>query len=336
MSVGINDVAKAAKVSTATVSRALRGLPGVGERTRDYVIATARELGYVPSHNASALASGKTGTVGIVMPNVSHWFFSTILESAEQTLRASNMDALVYFLPYTSVPNSQFDPNALRGKVDAILVTSMFFTDEEIHQLDSLQVPVAFLSVEQPGFPHVGIDDEQAAVTACDHLLSLGHTAIAHISDISADKNPATPTQRRYNGWRSALEAAGLPYRTDLDIRTAEMTPQDGYTATTTLLDNSPDVTAIFASSDELAMGCMQAIRERDLTPGREISVVGVDGHMLSEAFGLSTVSQPAREEGARAARILIEAMQGLSGTQRVIYPTTLIQRSSTGPVSDR
>lgn len=336
MSVGIDDVAKAAKVSTATVSRALRGLPGVGEHTRDHVIATAQRLGYVPSHNASALASGKTGTVGIVMPNVSHWFFSSILESAEQTLRASNMDALVYFLPYTSVPNSQFDPNAMRGKVDAILVTSMFFTNEEVARLHSLHVPVAFLSVEQPGFSHVGIDDEKAAITACNHLINLGHTAIAHISDISADKNPATPTQRRYDGWRAAMDAAGLSYRDDLDIRMAEMTPQDGYTATTTLLDNSPDVTAIFASSDELAMGCMQAIRERGLTPGREVSIIGIDGHMLSEAFGLSTVSQPVQEEGARAARILIEALNGSIGTQRVIYPTTLIQRSSTGPAQNR
>lgn len=331
MKVGIDDVAKAAKVSTSTVSRALHGLPGVGERTRQRVVAVAKQLGYVPSRSASALASGRTGTIGIAMPNVSHWFFATALESAEQTLRASEYDALVYFTPYTPFPTNLFDPNALRGKVDAVLVASMFFDDAEVERLRSLHVPTVFLSVPQPGFSHVGIDDEQAALTACRHLTGLGHTAIAHISDISAAKDETSPTRRRHAGWRGALEECHIDYQPSLDVVTTEMTPKDGYQATMALLDDQPGTTAIFASSDELAMGCLQAVRQRGLTPGRDVSVIGVDGHYLAEAFGLSTVAQPVREEGATAARLLLDALDGNDGERHVVYPTMLVARASTG-----
>lgn len=332
MSPSIDDVARLAGVSTATVSRALRGLPHVTEVTRANVLRIATDLGYVPSRSASALATGRTRTVGLVVPAISRWFFATLLEGAENALRAANFDALLYSLPDDVAPRRRFDSDVLRSRVDAVLVASILFNEEEVEHLRSLDVPAVFVSVVQPGFSHVGIDDAAAATTATQHLIDLGHTTIGHVSGHSTDDDPLAPTTRRREGWRRALEASGLDASEDLD-EPADMSATGGYASTRILLDRRPDVTAIFAASDETAVGAMKAVRERGLVVGRDISVVGIDGHALGEFFGLTTVAQPIHEQGARAAQFLLENIGAPNPEpQEFIFPTTLIQRASTGP----
>jgi DNA-binding LacI/PurR family transcriptional regulator len=330
VSVSIEQVAEAAGVSTATVSRALRGLPSVTEATRAAVQAAADELGYVPSPSASALASGRTRSVGLVAPAISRWFFATALEGAEHALRAADFDALLYSLPDATPPRKTFDAEVLARRVDAVVVASMFFSDAEVEQLRSLGVPAVFISVRQPGFPHVGIDDEAAAGLAVSHLVELGHTVIGHVSGLATDRNPAAPTMRRRNGWRQAMSAAGLSPDDDLDSP-ADMTAAGGHRAASALLDRRPDITAIFAASDETAMGVFLALRERGMEPGREVSVVGLDGHNLGEVMGLTTVAQPAYRQGFEAARLLLAATKGEPMPEQTLFDTELVVRSSTG-----
>ena len=333
MTIGINEVAEAANVSTASVSRALRDLPGVSKQTKQHIMQIAKDLGYMPSHSAVTLASGRTHTVGLVMPDISRWFFSVALEGAENTLRDSGYDALLYSLPDSHGPRHPFDVNVLRGRVDAVIVASIFFNEQEIEQLQSLNMPVVFISVPQLGFPHVGIDDEEAAEKACAHLIDLGHTVIGHLSGMGTDSNANKPTQRRRNGWRVSLVNAGLDNSSDLEVAPRRMTAQEGYRTTRELLTRRPDVTGIFAGSDELAMGSLHALREMGLEAGRDISVIGIDNHDLSSAFGLSTVMQPVKEEGSTAARLALEMLMGKEPqTDSVVFSTTLIQRASTGP----
>lgn len=333
MNVRIQEVAAAAKVSQATVSRALRHLPGVGERTRAHVLKVADELGYTPSHSAASLASGSTRSFGLVLPDVSRWFFATAVEAVEQTLRAENYDALIYSLPdYRSESRPQFNPSVLRSKVDAVAVLSLFFDREEAELLKGLEVPAAFLSVVEPGFSHVGINDEAAMAAACEHLIGLGHTVIGHLSGMTNDKQPNAPTQRRRNGWVQTLRSHGLEHTMDLDSPAQIMTARNGYMAANALLDRRPDVTGIAASSDEMAMGAMQALVERGRTPGREISVVGIDGNDIGEAFGLTTVTQPIHEQGECIVHMLLDAVHGDAAVRTRIFPTTLVVRRSTGP----
>lgn len=333
MNVRIQEVAVAAGVSTATVSRTLRDLPGVGERTRKRVLTVAGELGYTPSHSAASLARGSTRSVGLVLPDVSRWFFATAVESVEQTLRAADYDALIYSLPdYQRNSRPKFNPNVLRSKVDAVAVLSLFFDEEEVALLKGLEVPAAFLSVVQPGFSIVGIDDEAAMSQACEHLIGLGHTVIGHLSGMTNDKFISAPTQRRRNGWRSTLRRHGLECGDDLDSPAKIMTAKNGYAATNVLLDTRPDVTGIVASSDEMAMGAMQALAERGLEVGRDISVVGIDGNNLSEAFGLTTVTQPVYQQGERIVQILLAAIGGDATIRAQAFPTKLVVRHSTGP----
>jgi DNA-binding LacI/PurR family transcriptional regulator len=329
--VSIEEVAKAVGVSTATVSRALRGLPSVAPATAAAVQAAASELGYVPSPSAAALASGRTRSVGLVAPAISRWFFATALEGAEHTLREADFDALLYSLPDSVLPRKTFDADVLARRVDAVVVASMFFADDEVEQLRSLNVPAVFISVQQPGFPHVGIDDQAAAALAVSHLVSLGHTVIGHVSGSATDRNPAAPTMRRRSGWRQAMLDHGLAPDDDLDSP-ADMTAVGGHRAANALLDRRPDVTAIFAASDETAMGVMLALRQRGITPGAEVSVIGLDGHNLGEIMGLSTVSQPAYRQGAEAARLVLEATAGQAMPEQTLFETELVARTSTGP----
>ncbi|BDR55292.1 LacI family transcriptional regulator [Bombiscardovia apis] len=331
MTVRIEEVASACQVSTATVSRALRGLPGVGEKTRQHVLKTAQDLGYTPSPTAASLASGHTHSIGLVQPDMSRWFFGKILESAERTFRKAGYDALVYSLPdYLGPVRERFNPDVIKGKVDAVVVLSLFFDPEEEAQLRALGIPVVFVSVQQPGFAYVGIDDEEAAARACRHLITLGHKRIGHLSGQTNDKCPVAPTQRRREGWCKTMERFHLESSEDLDEAVTIMTASNGYLATNRLLDRRPDITAILASSDEMAMGAIHAIRSRGLQPGRDISVMGIDGHDLGAAFDLSTMAQPVHQEGTAAARLALDAIAGRgSESETVVFPTTLVERSS-------
>lgn len=334
MLVSIDDVAKAAGVSTASVSRALRGKPGVGEKTRRHIIDIADRLGYIPSHSASTLASGHTGTIAMIMPDISRWFFSTALEGAESTLRDNDFDVLVYSLPDFKGPRAPIDINVLRGRVDAVIAASIYLNLEESEQLRSLDMPAVFLSTMQPGFPYVGIDDEEAAEKACAHLIELGHTVIGHISSVDdmPGKNANKPTQRRRNGWTNALLTAGLPHSDDLDEQVTMMTAEGGYQAMLRLMTRRPDMTGVFVASDEMAFGAMRAVREMGLEVGRDVSVIGIDGHTLSETLGLSTVAQPVHEQGARAAQMLLDALEGHTQPENTVFATRLIDRESTQP----
>jgi DNA-binding LacI/PurR family transcriptional regulator len=163
-------------------------------------------------------------------------------------------------------------------------------------------------------------------------LIELGHQVIAHIGGSFSDAASYSPTPSRRLGWEQTLAQAGLASEA-LDVE-SQFTAVDGHRVTVELLKRRPDVTAIFASSDEIAMGAMQAIRELGLEIGKDISIIGIDGHELGEAMGLTTIAQPAYEQGARAASLLLGALDNpvsLPGGSETIFETRLIERASTG-----
>lgn len=305
------------------------------EKTTAKVRAVAEKLGYIPSKSASSLASGKTRSVGLVVPAISRWFFATALEGAEDALREADYDALLYSLPDRIPPRKRFDADVLRSRVDAVLVASISFDSQEVEALRSLSLPAVFISIPEEGFPFVGIDDYEAAKTAVRHLIGLGHRFIGHISGAITDRNPASPTPLREKGWRDALLEAGLVPSTNL-VAPTDMSAESGYLAADTLIERNPDMSAIFAASDETAMGAMAAIRGHGLVPGEDISVIGIDGHNLGNIVGLSTVAQPVYEQGVQAAQLLLDALEhGNSEVERHVFETELIQRASTAPARD-
>ena len=308
---GIEEVAKLAGVSTATVSRALSGRGHVSPASKAKVDEAAAHLGYVVSSNASSLASGRTRNIGVVIPFLNRWFFSSVLEGAQQSLLRSGYDLTLYNLSGDGRERaSVFAHFLLRQRVDAVIAVSLELTEYEVARLHHLGKPLVGVGGPIPGVRTLTIDDVAVARLATEHLIGLGHVRIAHIGgDPEFDLDFHLPTNRRI-GYEEALRGAGIQLDQRL-VAPADFTIRGGYHAAKQLLGVPHDrPTAIFAASDEMAIGSILAARDLGLVVPRDVSVVGIDDHDLSDFFGLTTVAQFPRFQGEKAVEILMEQLE--------------------------
>jgi DNA-binding LacI/PurR family transcriptional regulator len=328
---GIKDVAREVEMSTATVSRALRGLPGVSEQTRDRVRETARRLGYVPSPSAAGLASGQTRTVAVIVPWVTRWFFAAVVQGAEQVLRERGYDLLLYNLAGDeSARHRVFETSLLTKRVDAVLVLSLKPSPDELARLDKLARPVTIVGAEVPGWATVRIDDEAAARTATRHLVDLGHRRIAYVGGATEGVLDFTAPAARLAGYRGALDDGGLSHDRALEAD-GEFSVAGGTRVGRELLERADRPTAVFAASDEMAIGVLRAARELGLRVPEDLSVIGLDDHEMAEIFDLTTVAQPVLEQGRVAAQQVLTALEGRHWVpEQVLLPTRLVVRRTT------
>lgn len=308
---GIEEVAKLAGVSTATVSRALSGRGHVSPMSKAKVEEAAARLGYVVSSNASSLASGRTRNIGVVIPFLNRWFFSSVLEGAQQALLRHGYDLTLYNLSGDGRERSSvFEHFLLRQRVDAVIAVSLELTEHEVERLHDLGKPLVGVGGPIPGVRTLTIDDVAVARLATEHLIALGHRRIAHIGgQLEFDLDFHLPTNRRI-GYEGALRDAGI----EIDPRlfaAADFTIRGGYHAAKQLLGVPHDrPTAIFAASDEMAIGCILAARDLGMVVPRDVSIIGIDDYDLSDFFGLSTVAQFPRGQGEKAVEILMEQLE--------------------------
>lgn len=330
----IDDVARVAGVSTATVSRALRELPGVSDETRQRVRAAAADLDYVASPSASRLAGGRTGSVAVVVPWITRWFFATVVEAAEERLHDAGWDVLLYNLSGRKRTRRQlFASQSLHKRVDAVMLVGTPLDADDLRALSGLALPGVTVSsgTRVPGWPVIRIDDVAAARVAADHLIGLGHTRIAHLYGVPDSALRFQTEADRHIGYAAALAAAALPLDPSLEAY-ADSTVVGGETAARELLARPHMPTAIFASCDEMAFGAMRALREAHIRVPHDVSVIGIDDHNLAAAIGLTTVAQPAAEQGRRAADAILGPLRTsvpLLATE-VVMPTHLMVREST------
>jgi DNA-binding LacI/PurR family transcriptional regulator len=332
--VGIVDVAERAGVSVATVSRALRGLPGVSEATRQEVEEAAAELGYVASPSAAGLPTGRTGAVGIVAPWITRWFFTAVIEGAAEVLVEQGYDLLLYDLGGAAAARRRaLDTKLLTKRVDALLVLSLPLSKAEVEALGRLHRPVATVGPTVPGLSGVRIDDVEVGRAATEHLLELGHSRIAFVGGDPHDELgfPVAPDRR--SGYEAALRAAGIEPDPALVVP-AEFTVDSGTRAWAGLCGRTSPPTAIVAASDEIAMGILYAAKQSGSSVPEDLSIVGVDDHDMSHLFDLTTVAQPVREQGRLAARLIIEQLAARSPVVAhvVTVPTRLTIRATTAP----
>lgn len=205
------DVASAAGVSIATVSRALRNVPGVSDRTRERIQQIARELSYVVSPEASALSRGQTGRVAIVMPRLDAWFYSAMIASMAPVLRAADFDMLVYQVEAERERTRFLRELPARRKVDAVILTALPMRQSEVDRLELLGVHVVIAGGRVRDYPYVEVDDVEVGRMAVQHLLDLGHTAIAMIRTSDAEGAAWSSDHQRVRGWRDTLTSAGFP-----------------------------------------------------------------------------------------------------------------------------
>jgi DNA-binding LacI/PurR family transcriptional regulator len=327
----IEEVAKRVGVSPSTVSRALRGQAGVSERTRKRVQEAATELRYTASRSASGLVTGRTRTIGVVVPYVARWFFGQVIAGAEDVLRSAGFDLLLYAVGDVNARKRFFRELPLRRSVDAVLVLALPLDDDEASALRELNVPLAMVGYEVEGFHSVRIDDRHGGTLAVRHLANLGHRNIALIYG-KVESMCFTPPRERRDAYLNVLASQGIEAREDLRAE-GGFTLAGGERAMGELLAAEVQPTAVFAQSDEMAMGALRALAKHGLSVPTEVSIVGFDGHEMSEFVDLTTIAQPVRDQGATAARLLLEQLASDVGsleTTDVLMPVELVVRGST------
>lgn len=332
--VGIEDVARRAGVSTATVSRALSGNGPVSAGSRAKVEQAAAELGYVVSSNASSLASGRTKNIGVMVPYLSRWFFSSAVEGAQQALMRRGYDVTLYNLSGgVDERLSVFENFLQRQRVDGVIAISLELSAFEVERLHALGKPLIGVGGPIPGVRTLTVDDVAIARHATEHLLALGHTHIAHVGgDLSFDLDFHIPTNRRV-GYERALRDAGVEPTGKL-FAAADFSIEGGYRAAKQLLGRpSGRPTAIFAASDEMAIGCILAARDLGLIVPRDVSIIGIDDYELSNFFGLTTVAQFPIRQGELAVEMLLSELHPDASAPAPFntpLPFELLVRSST------
>lgn len=330
MKATIEDVARVAGVSTATVSRALRGLSSVTPETREKVSQAAASLDYVVSPTASRLASGKTSTIGVIAPFIDRWYFAKLVSGIERVSRSSGFDVLIYSLERLDERERLFQHRLVKERVDALLVCSLPPSMDEVRSLQQMNIPVAVIGAEVDECNSVRIDDVQSAKTATGHLINMGHTRIGLIAESPLQPLSFTAPRDRRDGFLLAHQEAGLNFDSSLEAY-GSFTIESGERAMGELLSKAQPPTAVFCESDEMAFGAISAIHRHGLRIPDDISIVGFDDHDLSKFANLTTIAQPVQLLGETAAWILLEQLKEPTKPRTsTVMPTQLIVRNST------
>jgi len=327
----IEDVATAAGVSVATVSRALRNLPNVAPSTRARVQEVAEELKYRADPVASALAAGRTQTVAMAVPVLDSWYFSQVMAGAEAVLTQAGYDLLL-----VTVDDDERRQRILGGplvkRADGLILVDLRVPPSEAAVLAATGLSLVSVGMEVEGTSSVMVDDFEIARSAVNHLLDLGHRRIALVQGLAEDPLQfIVPAQRRL-GYEAALAAAGIEIPAGFEV-VGNFSVEGGQEAMSHLLDLDDPPTAVFAMSDEMAFGALRELWDRGLRAAHDVSIVGVDDHEFSKVIGLTTVQQQVAEHGARAARMLLDRLADpCLGIEHYTAATTFIERSTTGP----
>lgn len=330
----LEEVARRAEVSVATASRALSGRGRLSDATRARVQRAASELGYVASAAASALATGRARSIGVLVPLVDQWFFAQVLDGIATRLAPLGYDITLYNATDDAAQRRHlFQTSLRRGRVDAVIVLSLAMTGDEIADLRALGLPLIGLGTPSLELATLRVDDVALGRAATEHLLALGHRRLAHIGRmLPADPGADIPTLR-HRGFVEACASAGV---SPAAFAQADFTIETGHRAARELLTRAAPPTAIFAASDELAFGAIFAARELGLEVPRDLSVIGVDGHDLSAFFGLTTIEQFPRAQGIAAAEAALAAVGEEVAPPAASLPFELVIRASTAPPPHR
>lgn len=328
----IKDVARRARVSTATVSYVLNGTGVVSDATRERVLAAVAELGYQPNHSARALRT-RSHTIGVVAPGIA----GRLADPATAEIVAGLSEAataagycLLIAAPTDYEAEGELDLRLARsGRVDGLVLFDLRVDDERPTLLAEARIPVVAIGAPTAGVtcPIAGFDLRAGAAQATQHLIRLGHRRIA----LLAAPSDLSISEPFYAGYVAALHAAGLRRDAALVVE-AGSSEDDGMAAMQELLAARTPPTAVLAATDALAFGAMHALRDAGRSVGQDVSVVGCDDLPLAAHTypPLTTLRAPRRELGATLARHLIGLIERRTVPPVTLLPVRLIVRHST------
>jgi LacI family transcriptional regulator, repressor for deo operon, udp, cdd, tsx, nupC, and nupG len=326
----IEDVAARARVSVATVSRALRGLPNVAPSTRERVLVAARALHYVADPSAARLASGRSHAVGLVVPTLGRWYYGSAYSGVEAALTDADYDLLPFTTGGESGATRFLELMPFRKRVDGLILVDVRLPGDQLRRVVREGVQVVSVGVPSEDSTSIHVDNVAAARMAAQHLIGLGHVRVA-VMGAAGETFGLDVGAERLRGYREAMVAAELD-TDDLEVY-RPLSLEGGAEAMQTLLHRDRPPSAVFAMSDEMAIGAMQVARDAGLRIPEDVSVVGFDDHDVAAYLGLTTVRQDVRRMGERAATLLLQRLRGeVSQVQHEVASTRLVVRRTTGP----
>jgi len=341
MPVTMKDIARDLGVSVVTVSKVLRNHDDISRKTRELVLQRSRELGYIPNLTARSLVTGRSSLVGLLVPDLIHPFFAEVARSLAAALREHGL----YLLICSSEGDPQLEREQLQHlisrRLDAIVVASVGGDDVILESISASGTPLILLdrqtSIRNAHF--VGVNDLVVGTMATEHLISVGCRRIAHL------RGPENSVGiKRFEGYKRALQKAGLPYRPELvsEISSGDVDSKtQGMEETARMISRTPRPDGFFCFSDPMAIGAINCLLEAKISIPKQIAVIGCGNLHYDESLRvpLSSVDQKSVVIGERAAQIILnhvirkkdeEPFLASSEVEHVVLRPKLIVREST------
>ncbi len=332
MTITIHDVARVAGVGIGTVSRVINNSTNVKPMTREKVLNAIAQLDYRPNPIARSMISKRTGSIGVVVPFFTRFFFIEILRGTEAALAQLGRDLVLYNVETNAQRDRYFTELPMHHKVDGLLILSLTPEDATASTFAEKGMPVVLVDAYSPYLHSLVIDNVMGAYQAVKCLIEKGHRRIGFINGIVEGNFKFNQANDRLIGLHRAFGEAGLLFEPELVLAT-EWNRQGGKEAATQLLSQKNRPTAIFAASDVQAVGVLDAARACKLQVPADLSIIGFDGIEVSELLEISTIQQPMQQMGLLGAYKLMELIENPQQPPELIrLSTTLIERRTTGP----
>lgn len=322
----IHDIAAVCGVAASTVSRALSTPDRVNFRTRERIEAAAAQLRYTPNSQAKALSSGRTGAIGVLVPDITNPFYFDLIRGTQLQLKAAGYTQLLVDTEESDeVEASAMDQ--LRKSADGVIVAASRLSDHDLLAA-AAKMPMVTVNRDVPGVPAVIIDTPTATSQALDHLISLGHTRVAYVGGPTTSQS----STRRWATLAGAAEERGVEVR-----KLGPFAPKTESGAAAADAAVHSGVTACIAFNDLIAIGMLQRLRGRGIRVPEDMSIVGCDDIFGADFCNppLTTMTSPIEQVGRVAVSMLLAQLSPLSGSparSRSVMPTHLTVRGSTGP----
>ncbi|MGP7819338.1 LacI family DNA-binding transcriptional regulator [Niallia sp. 01092] len=329
MNVTIKDIARIAKVSTATVSRVLNGVGGYNEETKKKIMNVANELGYRRNENARSLVKNSSNIIGVIMPNVATIFYGDIVSGIESVAYKNGYSVIISHSGVNGDRLVECVKLMAERKVDGLVIVTVELSKDQIKLVKSLNIPLILLSTDTPDkdVPYIKVNDFDAAYSATQYLIENGHEIIGLAGVNPKDRVAGIP---RIEGYKKALEDNSLSFDAKL-VKHGDFSFYSGKEAMESYLQEKADLSAVFCVSDDVALGIISVAYDYGIKVPDDLSIIGYDNTRVAEMSipPLTSIGQPFWEMGNEGCKIVIEAIQSKKEIPSEIIPYRLVVRKS-------
>ena len=327
----IHDIARALKISASTVSRALNDNPRISMKTRDKIKALALDLGYRPNTLASNLRNKKSKTIGIVVPLINRYFFSSVISGVEDVAFKAGFTVVISQSSDLAQKEIDIVHSMFANRVDGLIISIAMQTNtfDHLNLFRQKHIPLVFFDRAVPEIEtdKIVVDDFAGAFRVTQHLIDQGYQRIGHLA---GPQNLTTYLDRK-NGYLEALRRNAMPCDESC-IHFNQLTSEDGVIAVKQLMSVSNPPDALFCGNDTTALSAMIYLRDKGIRIPEDFGIVGFSNEPFSKVVSpsISTIAQPGFEMGQKAAGLIIRKIENKERTyQTITLPTELIIRES-------